>query len=53
MNRYNKFMIFIDGSNVFYGCGDFEFEISYVAFLSLLKKDKNIIRVNLSKCFHI
>ena len=46
-------MIFIDGSNVFHGCRDLKFEISYVAFLSLLKKDKNIIRVNLSKCFHI
>ncbi len=45
MSQYNKFMVFIDGSNVFHGCRDLKFQISYEKFLPILKEDKNVIRV--------
>ena len=43
--NFNKIMIFIDGSNVLRSCRDLKFKISYEKFLSILRKDRNVIRV--------
>ena len=37
-------MIFIDGSNIFHGCKDLKFFISYRKFVNLLRKDRNVMR---------
>ncbi len=44
MSQYDKVMIFIDGSNVYRSCRDLDFKISYTKFLSILRKDRNVIR---------
>ena len=45
MSQFNKIMIFIDGSNVFHGCKKLKFLISYEKFITLLRKDRNVMRV--------
>lgn len=45
MSRYNKIMIFIDGTNIFLGCRRLNINIRYEKFINLLKKDRNIIRI--------
>ncbi len=44
MSQYDKVMIFIDGSNIFRSCRQLNFKISYEKFLSILRKDRNVIR---------
>lgn len=43
-NSGQKFMVFIDGSNMYHGQKDCGFMIDYEKFRDLLKKDRNIIR---------
>jgi len=38
-------MVFIDGSNIFHGCKDLNFEISYETFVLILKEEKNVVRI--------
>ena len=45
MNSNEKFMVFIDGSNVFHGQDRLNFKIDYKKFRDLLKTDRNIIRI--------
>ncbi len=45
MSQYDKVMIFIDGSNVFRSCKDLNIKMSYEKFLSILRKDRNVIRI--------
>jgi len=43
-NSAEKFMVFIDGSNMYHGQKDLNFWIDYEKFRDLLKTDRNIIR---------
>jgi len=43
-NSEAKYMVFIDGSNMYHGQKDYGFKIDYEKFRDLLKKDRNIIR---------
>ncbi|MFW9877502.1 MAG: NYN domain-containing protein [Candidatus Thorarchaeota archaeon] len=43
-NSEAKYMVFIDGSNMYHGQKDYKFKIDYEKFRDLLRKDRNIIR---------
>lgn len=45
MSQFDKVMIFIDGSNIYRSCRELNFKISYEKFLSILRKDRNVIRI--------
>lgn len=45
MSQFDKVMIFIDGSNIYRSCKELNVKMSYEKFLSLLRKDRNIIRI--------
>jgi len=44
MNSNEKFMVFIDGSNIYHGQDRSNFEVDYKKFRDLLKTNRNIIR---------
>ncbi len=45
MSQFDKVMIFIDGSNIYRSCRELNFKMSYEKFLSILRKDRNVIRI--------
>lgn len=43
MKRKERFIIFIDGQNIFHGSKDLGFKFSYKKLLRILRKNKNIV----------